>query len=103
VLQADGFTLVPVRRLPDLLEALPATLAPSGWPEWLTEPDCGSTPPPDSLHGQTLEHRWRASSARLLGALDRFEQRRLGVPLSSNDLRVDRRANGGASFVMAGV
>jgi hypothetical protein len=35
-LQADGVTIVPARRLPDLLQALPATLGPEGV-AWLAD------------------------------------------------------------------
>jgi hypothetical protein len=53
-LEADGVTIVPARRVPDLLQALPSILGPSGWPGWPTEPGCGSAPPPDSLHTDML-------------------------------------------------
>ena len=57
LLQADGVTIVPARRVPDLLRALPPMLGPERVPGWRTEPGCGSAPPPDSLHGLALEAR----------------------------------------------
>jgi hypothetical protein len=56
-LQADGVTIVPARRVPGLLQALPPSLGPSGLPGWPTEPGYGSAPPPDSLHGEAPEAR----------------------------------------------
>ena len=50
LLQADGVTILPARRLPGLLGGCRRGLGPSGWPGWPTEPGCGSTPPPDRLH-----------------------------------------------------
>jgi hypothetical protein len=49
LVRAEGVTIVPARRVPDLLQALPPRLGPERSPGWPTEPGCGSVPPPDRL------------------------------------------------------
>jgi hypothetical protein len=51
-LRAEGVTVVPARRLPDLLCALSRSLGRSGSPGWRIEPGCGSAPSPDRLPRQ---------------------------------------------------
>jgi hypothetical protein len=44
----DGVPVVPARRLPSMLRALPAVLGPERVAALAGEARCGSTPPPDS-------------------------------------------------------
>jgi hypothetical protein len=63
LLQADGVTVVPARRVPDLLQALPPMLGPDRV-AWLADrTGFGSAPPPDSLHGQAFQARLRSPFA----------------------------------------
>ena len=96
-LQADGVTIVPARRVPGLLQELPAILGPSGWPGWPTEPGCGSTPPPDSLHRSALQTRLLLARLTwaVAGALDRVRSaapRRIAL---LERFQVERRARRG--------
>jgi hypothetical protein len=74
----DGAAVVPARRVPELLQALPPTLGPSRSPGWPTEPACGSALPPDSQHSsaphtQPLRVRPWPLDQRRHGALLSFD------------------------------
>jgi hypothetical protein len=67
LLRAAGVTVVPARRLPDLLWALPPVLGPERV-AWLADrPGRGSAPPPDSLPDR------HARTSRVAGARHRDE------------------------------
>ena len=97
-LQADGVTIVPARRVPGLLQELPAILGPSGWPGWPTEP---AAVPPRRLTACTdrLSKRdccSRGLPGRLLVRWTAFDQPRPGALLSSNDFRSSVERDGAA-------
>ena len=74
------------------------SLGPSGWPGWPTEPGCGSTPPPDSLHRSALQMRLLLARLtwRLLVRWTAFDEPRPGALLSSNDFRSSVERDGAA-------
>jgi len=99
----QGVPIVSARRLPSMLRALPAVLGPNGSPPWPTKLGSASGLPLDSRHLTPRDSSSRGGNGRLVERLTAFDQRRLRRIALLGRLRVERRANGEASSVMAGL